>query len=56
MESLKQFEVQKQIKENSQRIINKINELHKWEKDIKQNSGANCQTKKNEVSWNVFFF
>lgn len=53
MNSLKPFELQQQIKENSQGLVNTINELHKWEKDIKRTSAANCQTKKNEVSFSI---
>lgn len=58
MTSLKQFELQKQVKENSQGLVDTINDLHKWEKDIKRTSAANCQTKKNEVSLFItnFFF
>lgn len=52
MTSLKQFELQQQIKENSQGMVNTITELHKWEKDIKsRTSPANSQTKKYEVSF-----
>lgn len=59
MASLKPFEVQQQIKENSQGIVKQINELHKWEKDIKRKTAAaaaNCQTKKNEVSFCQLLF
>lgn len=50
MSSLKQFELQQQIKENARGLEFTINELHKWEKGIKRTAAANCQTKKNEVS------
>lgn len=53
MASLKQFELQHQIKENSQGIAETINELHKWEKNIKRSSAANCQTKKNENEYPI---
>lgn len=50
MDSIKQFELQQQLKENSAGIMDTINKLHKWEKEMKRNSAANSQTKKNEVS------
>ncbi|KAG4077495.1 hypothetical protein HA402_002922 [Bradysia odoriphaga] len=53
MASLKQFELQQQIKENSQGLANTISELHKWEKDIKRKSSPNCQTKKNENAYPI---
>lgn len=54
MDSVKQIELQQQIKENSTGYANTISELHKWEQKIKRTSAANCQTKKNEVSFFLY--
>ncbi|KAJ6640570.1 Ninjurin-A [Pseudolycoriella hygida] len=50
MNSIKQIELQQQIKGNSLGLQNQINELYKWEKEIKRNSMVNGQTKSDENS------